>query len=228
MLRFPAAGGAGIVVIEIGPRPTHAALLDRVRELLIVLGYEVAGRRVVDRQARPCTNSPPAGRRRAIRRAAAGALGLDAVERERGTSVSSAVLSFEHEGLAFNLLDGPGHETVKLVEAAGGRATFVSVDVTSRVDNDLMARTAIDQYETASPRRSGWRRAAMAALIVVGTGAVAVVAHSGTGRAEAPRAPAVHQRASRRSEADTRSRSNQSYRGEFALLLRCVSGLAKY
>ena len=110
MLRFPAAGGAGIVVIEIGPRPTHAALLDRVRELLIVLGYEVAGRRVVDRQARPCTNSPPAGRRRAIRRAAAGALGLDAVERERGTSVSSAVLSFEHEGLAFNLLDGPGHQ----------------------------------------------------------------------------------------------------------------------
>ena len=28
-----------------------------------------------------------------------------AVERERGISVSSAVMSFEHEGLAFNLLD---------------------------------------------------------------------------------------------------------------------------
>jgi len=27
-----------------------------------------------------------------------------AVERERGISVSSAVMSFEHEGLAFNLL----------------------------------------------------------------------------------------------------------------------------
>jgi peptide chain release factor 3 len=28
---------------------------------------------------------------------------------ERGISVSSAVMSFEHEGLAFNLLDMPGH-----------------------------------------------------------------------------------------------------------------------
>jgi peptide chain release factor 3 len=28
-----------------------------------------------------------------------------AVERERGISVSSAVMSFEHQGLAFNLLD---------------------------------------------------------------------------------------------------------------------------
>jgi peptide chain release factor 3 len=33
-----------------------------------------------------------------------------AVERERGISVSSAVASFEHEGLAFNLLDAPGHQ----------------------------------------------------------------------------------------------------------------------
>src|SRR5271169_392450 len=33
-----------------------------------------------------------------------------AIERERGISVSSAVMSFEHEGLAFNLLDTPGHE----------------------------------------------------------------------------------------------------------------------
>jgi peptide chain release factor 3 len=32
-----------------------------------------------------------------------------AIERERGISVSSAVMSFEHEGLAFNLLDTPGH-----------------------------------------------------------------------------------------------------------------------
>ena len=29
---------------------------------------------------------------------------------ERGISVSSAVMSFEHEGLAFNLLDTPGHQ----------------------------------------------------------------------------------------------------------------------
>src|ERR1700747_1743602 len=33
-----------------------------------------------------------------------------AIERERGISVSSAVMSFEHDGLAFNLLDTPGHE----------------------------------------------------------------------------------------------------------------------
>src|SRR5205809_7964967 len=31
-----------------------------------------------------------------------------AVERERGISVSSAVMSFEHDGLGFNLLDTPG------------------------------------------------------------------------------------------------------------------------
>src|SRR5437868_5799498 len=33
-----------------------------------------------------------------------------AVERERGISVTSAVMTFEHEGHAFNLLDTPGHE----------------------------------------------------------------------------------------------------------------------
>jgi peptide chain release factor 3 len=33
-----------------------------------------------------------------------------AIERDRGISVSSAVMSFEHDGLAFNLLDTPGHQ----------------------------------------------------------------------------------------------------------------------
>jgi peptide chain release factor 3 len=42
------------------------------------------------------------------RRAAADALGLDG-GRAHGTSVSPAVMSFEHRGLAFNLLDTPGH-----------------------------------------------------------------------------------------------------------------------
>ncbi len=32
-----------------------------------------------------------------------------AVERERGISVASAVMSFEHDGLAFNLLDTSGY-----------------------------------------------------------------------------------------------------------------------
>src|SRR5579862_5203758 len=32
------------------------------------------------------------------------------IEKERGISVSSAVMSFEHDGLTFNLLDTPGHK----------------------------------------------------------------------------------------------------------------------
>jgi peptide chain release factor 3 len=35
-----------------------------------------------------------------------------AVERERGISMSSAVMSFEHDGLAFNLLDTPGRQDI--------------------------------------------------------------------------------------------------------------------
>src|SRR2546423_10175111 len=33
-----------------------------------------------------------------------------AIERERGISVSSAVMTFGHDGLVFNLLDTPGHQ----------------------------------------------------------------------------------------------------------------------
>ena len=40
MLRYPPAAGAGIVVIEVGHRVTHAALLERVRELLRILETE--------------------------------------------------------------------------------------------------------------------------------------------------------------------------------------------
>ena len=32
------------------------------------------------------------------------------IERERGISVTSAVMTFEHDGLTFNLLDTPGHQ----------------------------------------------------------------------------------------------------------------------
>ena len=62
----------------------------------------------------------------------------------------ATAVRFAEEGAAVvvaDLLDGPGHETVAQIEAIGGRATFVSVDVTSRVDNDAMARTAIEQYD---------------------------------------------------------------------------------
>ena len=33
-----------------------------------------------------------------------------AIEKERGISVTASVMTFEHEGVAFNLLDTPGHE----------------------------------------------------------------------------------------------------------------------
>ncbi|MQA66259.1 MAG: GTP-binding protein, partial [Alphaproteobacteria bacterium] len=32
------------------------------------------------------------------------------IERQRGISISSSVMTFEHDGLTFNLLDTPGHE----------------------------------------------------------------------------------------------------------------------
>jgi hypothetical protein len=37
VLRYPPAASAGIVVLAIGRRATHAALLDRVRELVRLL-----------------------------------------------------------------------------------------------------------------------------------------------------------------------------------------------
>ena len=43
-------------------------------------------------------------------------------ERERGISVSSAVMSFERDGLAFNLLDTPGHQDFAISE---GQAFFL-------------------------------------------------------------------------------------------------------
>src|SRR4051794_41414722 len=62
----------------------------------------------------------------------------------------ATAVRFAEEGAAVvvaDLLDGPGQDTVSQIEAIGGRATFVSVDVTSRLDNDAMARAAIEQYD---------------------------------------------------------------------------------
>jgi peptide chain release factor 3 len=33
-----------------------------------------------------------------------------AIEQQRGISVTSSVMTFEHQGIRFNLLDTPGHE----------------------------------------------------------------------------------------------------------------------
>jgi NAD(P)-dependent dehydrogenase (short-subunit alcohol dehydrogenase family) len=62
----------------------------------------------------------------------------------------ATAVRFAEEGAAVvvaDLLDGPAQETVAQIEALGGRATFVSVDVTSRADNDAMARAAIEQFD---------------------------------------------------------------------------------
>jgi hypothetical protein len=37
VLRFPPAAGAGIIVIDLGPRATHRGLLERTRELLAMV-----------------------------------------------------------------------------------------------------------------------------------------------------------------------------------------------
>jgi len=55
----------------------------------------------------------------------------------------ATAVRFAEEGAAVvvaDLLDGPGEETVAQIEQLGGRAVFVSVDVTSRADTDAMAR----------------------------------------------------------------------------------------
>jgi peptide subunit release factor RF-3 len=59
-----------------------------------------------------CWRGDPIGGREVKARGARRRVRSDwmAVERERGIPVSSAVMSFEHEGLAFNLLDTPGHQ----------------------------------------------------------------------------------------------------------------------
>ena len=55
-----------------------------------------------------------------------------AVERERGISVSSAVMSFEHQGLAFNLLDTPGHQDF----SGDTYRTLTAVAMLNAIDND--------------------------------------------------------------------------------------------
>jgi predicted nuclease of predicted toxin-antitoxin system len=37
VIRFPPASGPGVVILEPGPRPTPAGLLDRIRDLVLVL-----------------------------------------------------------------------------------------------------------------------------------------------------------------------------------------------
>ncbi len=61
----------------------------------------------------------------------------------------ATAVRFAEEGarvVVADLLAEPGNETVAAVEAVGGEAVFVPVDVTSRIDNDSMARTAFERF----------------------------------------------------------------------------------
>jgi len=55
-----------------------------------------------------------------------------AVKCRRGISVSSAVMSFEHQGLAFNLLDTPGHQDF----SEDTYRTLTAVPMLNAIDND--------------------------------------------------------------------------------------------
>ncbi len=48
--------------------------------------------------------------------------------------------------VAADVMDGPGQETVDQIVSAGGRATFVHVDASSREDNHRMAAVAVETY----------------------------------------------------------------------------------
>jgi peptide chain release factor 3 len=96
-----------------------------------------------------------------------------AVEYQRGISVFSAVMSFEHEGLAFNLLDTPGHQdfsedtyrtlialdsAVMVLDAAPGhqgadREALRGLPAARRADLDLR-----QQARPRGPRPTCWTR----------------------------------------------------------------------
>lgn len=61
----------------------------------------------------------------------------------------ATALRFSAEGASIviaDLLEGPGRETVSLVEAGGGRAAFIRLDASSRIDNYAMAELAVSTF----------------------------------------------------------------------------------
>jgi NAD(P)-dependent dehydrogenase (short-subunit alcohol dehydrogenase family) len=61
----------------------------------------------------------------------------------------ATAVRFAEEGASIvvgDLLDAPAAESVAAVEAVGGRAVAVRVDVTSRVDNDALAAAAVEHF----------------------------------------------------------------------------------
>ena len=81
-----------------------------------------------------------------------------AVERERAISVSAVVMSFEHDGLAFNLLDTPGHQdfsedtyrTLTAVDIA-----VMVLDATKGIEQSLMSTSSTARAATPS---ASWTR----------------------------------------------------------------------
>lgn len=61
----------------------------------------------------------------------------------------ATALRFAKEGASIviaDLLEGPGAETVSMIEAEGGRAVFTRLDASSRIDNDTMAKLAVSTF----------------------------------------------------------------------------------
>ena len=61
----------------------------------------------------------------------------------------ATALRFSAKGASIviaDLLEGPGRETVSLVEAGGGRAAFIRLDASSRIDNYAMAELAVSTF----------------------------------------------------------------------------------
>jgi translation elongation factor EF-4 len=77
-----------------------------------------------------------------------------AIERERGISVSSAVMSFEHEGLAFNLLDTPGHRVSVRTPTRSGLAPEQSCRCHNRM---ILSHTPAAMIARALCLEGSWR-----------------------------------------------------------------------
>jgi hypothetical protein len=89
-----------------------------------------------------------------------------AVERERGISVSSTTMSFMHAGLAFNLLDTPGHQdfradtyrTLTALDSAVLDAVLFSFAFLAFLrDNITQSRTSADQVRCLERSETGNR-----------------------------------------------------------------------
>jgi hypothetical protein len=80
-------------------------------------------------------------------------------ESERGMSVFSAVMSFEHEGLAFNLLDTPRHQNFSPLGFQRGHVSLrLSTDQPCGCHNRMVpSRISAPAIGRAARFRGSWR-----------------------------------------------------------------------